>query len=179
MGPLYRLWVIVEKATNSYELSVTASPDDMQRFIEQTILMVGQSSNTVIHHRRYNLLNKWMGSSNQAKETLREKKDLLQKHDGNLLGKKFRNHIVEVTKTKRQQSKPFQLENLNLEETEGSPFQKTRSLNIRKGGEFWAVRFSSPEAPTIKTTNKDGSNKTPIQIEEKIPTLKPKRRKIW
>ena len=42
-----------------------------------------------------------MSSSNQAKEALREKKDLLQKHDENLLGKKFRNHIVEVTKTRK------------------------------------------------------------------------------
>ena len=28
------------------------------------------------------------------------------------------------------------------------------------------IRFSSPESPTIKTTDKDGSNKTPIRIEE-------------
>ena len=38
---------------------------------------------------------------NQAREALREKKDILQKHDGNLLGKKFRNHIVEVNKTRK------------------------------------------------------------------------------
>ena len=31
---------------------------------------------------------------------------------------------------------------------------------------MWGVRFSSPEAPTIKITNKDNSNKTPIPIEE-------------
>ena len=30
-----------------------------------------------------------------------------------------------------------------------------------------AVRFSSSEDPTIKTTNKDGSNKTPVRIEKK------------
>ena len=55
----------------------------------------------VAYHRRYNLLNNLMGSSNQAKEAWREKKDLLQKHDGNLLGKKFRNEIVEMTKTRK------------------------------------------------------------------------------
>ena len=69
--------------------------------------MVGQSSNTVTYHRQYNLLNNLMGSSNQAKKALRMKKDLLQKHDGNLLGKKFRNHIVEVTKTRKTTMEAF------------------------------------------------------------------------
>ena len=87
MGPVCQLWDIVEKATDSNEQSVNASLEDMQKFIEQIVLILGQSSNTVTQHRRYNLLNNLMGSSNQAKEVLREKKDLLQKHDGNLLGK--------------------------------------------------------------------------------------------
>ena len=39
-----------------------------------------------------------MGSSNLAKETLREKKHLLQKHGENLL---FKNDVVEVTKTRK------------------------------------------------------------------------------
>ena len=67
MGTLCRLWDIVEKATNSNEQSVNASPDDMQKY------MVGQSSNTVTYHRRYNLLNNLMGFSNQAKEALKER----------------------------------------------------------------------------------------------------------
>ena len=130
MGTLCRLWIIIEKATNSNEQPVNASPDNMQKF------MVCQSSNTVTYHRRYNLLNNLMGFSNQAKEALKEKRDLLRKHDGNLQGKKFRNHIAEVTKTKRQQSKPFQLENQNLEAAEERHFQKPHSANITKGGEF-------------------------------------------
>ena len=169
MGTLCRLWDLVEKATNSNEQSVNTLPDDMQKF------MVGQSSNTVTYHRRYNLLNNLIGSSNQVKEALKEKRDLLQKHDGNLQGKKFRNHIVEVTKTKRQQSKPFQLENQNLEAAERRHFQKPHSVNIRKGGEFRGVRFSSPEAPTIKTTNKDSINKTPIRIEEEDTNTQAKK----
>ena len=62
--------------------------------------MMGESSSTVTYHRRYNLLNNLVGSSNQAKEVLMEKRDLLRKHDVNLLGKKFRSHILEVTKTR-------------------------------------------------------------------------------
>ena len=56
--------------------------------------MLGQSLNMVTYHRQYNLLKNLMGSSNQTKEALREKNDLLHNHDGNLLGKMFRNRIL-------------------------------------------------------------------------------------
>ena len=79
----------------------------MQKFMEQAVLMVGQSSDTVIYPRRYNLLNNLIGSSNQPKEGLSKKKDLLQKHDGNLLGMKFRNHIVEIIMTRKTAIEAF------------------------------------------------------------------------
>ena len=101
MGTLCQLWHIDEKATNSNEQSINASLADGQKFIEQTFLMMVLSSNMLTYHRQYNLVDNLMGSSNQTKEALRKKKDLLQKHHGNLLGKKFRNHIVEVTKTRK------------------------------------------------------------------------------
>lgn len=63
--------------------------------------MVRQSSDMVPYLRRYNLVNNLVGSSNQAKEALWEKKDLLEQHDGKLLGKKFRNYVVEVIKTRK------------------------------------------------------------------------------
>ena len=31
---------------------------------------------------------------------------------------------------------------------------------------MWGIRFSSPEAPTITTISKDGSNKTPNRIDK-------------
>lgn len=63
--------------------------------------MVRQSSNMVPYRRRHNLVNNLMGLSNQAKEALWEKKDLLEQHDGNLQEKKFRNHVFEVIKTSK------------------------------------------------------------------------------
>ena len=38
---------------------------------------------------------------------LREKVYLLQKHDGDLFGKKFRSHITETTKSKKQAMEMF------------------------------------------------------------------------
>ena len=66
------------------------------------------------------------------------------------------------------------MENRNLEKAEGSPFQKARSVNISKGGELWGIRFFSTRDPTIKTTNKDGSSRTPIRIDEEDTSTKDK-----
>ena len=63
--------------------------------------MVRQSSDMVPYLRRYNLVNNLVGSSNQDKEALWEKKDLLEQYDGKLLGKKFKNYVVEVIKTRK------------------------------------------------------------------------------
>jgi len=62
MGPLARMWSILEKAIQSKEEHVSVSLTDLQQYMEQTILMIGQSSNTVTYHRRYNLLNSLLNS---------------------------------------------------------------------------------------------------------------------
>ena len=134
MVPLCRLWDIVEKVSNSNEQSVNASVDDMQKFIEQIVLMVGQSSNTVTCHKRYNLLNNLMSSSNQAKEALKEKKNLLQKHDGNLLAKKFRNHIVEVTKTRKTTIEAFPAGKSKSGSSRRKPFQDASQSKHQQRG---------------------------------------------
>ena len=132
----------------------------MQKIIEQTVLMVGQSSNMVTYHRRYNLLNNLMGSSNQTKEALRES-DLLQKHDGNL-GKKFRNHIVEVTKTRKTTIKAFsagksksgssrkepfseasQRKNQQKERVAGRQILLTRGSNYQNNKQRWQQQNSN------------------------------------
>jgi len=56
MGPLSRVWMMIESARESSERKVTVSLDDLQSFVEQTVLMVGQCSNTVSYHRRLNVL---------------------------------------------------------------------------------------------------------------------------
>ena len=101
-----------------------------------------------------------------------EKKDLLQKRDANLLGQKFRNHTVELTKTSKTTIDPFQLEIQNLEAAEGSALQMPRGVNISKGGELRDIRFFSSESLTIKTTELQ------FESKRKIPTLKTRRRKI-
>ena len=147
MGPLCWLWNIVEKAANSNEQSVNASLNGMQKFIEKVVLMLGQSSNTVTYHRRYNLLNNLMGSSNQAKESLKEKKDLLQKHDGNLPGKKLRNHIVEVIKTRKTTIEAF-----SAEISQKEPFPEVSQRKHQQRGKFAGRQNSQNEQGTERTS---------------------------
>lgn len=124
MGPLSRVWKIVEEARESSDRKVTISLDELQSFVEQTVIMVGQSSNTVSYHRRLNILQCLTDSQSQAKEMLREKAELLQKHDTNLLGKKFRKHIVNSTKSKKTAIEAFS-KNFKKRRYADKPFSET------------------------------------------------------
>ena len=128
MGPF---WDIDENANKSGEQSVNTSLEQIQKFIEQTVLMVGQSSNTVNFHRRYNLLNNLMGSSSQVLEALKEKKDS-RKFSRK---EKFRNHIVEVTKT-RKTIEAFSAEKSKSGSSRKEPFPEASQ---RKHQQRWRV----------------------------------------
>ena len=75
-----------------------------------------------------------MGSSNQAKEALRQKRDLLQKHDGNLPGIKFRNHIVEVTKTRKTTIEAFSGEKSKSGSSRREPFSEALQRKNQQRG---------------------------------------------
>ena len=114
----------------------------MQKPIEQTVLMVGQSSDTVTYNRQYKLLNNLMGFSNKANEALTEKKDFLQKHDGNVVGKKFKNHFAEVTKRRKTTIETFSAEKSKSGSSRKKPFPDASQSNMSKGGELPGVKFS-------------------------------------
>ena len=71
-------------------------------YVEQIVLLLGQSSNTITNHRRLNVLGCIMNLQYQVKTVLKEKVALLQKHDSELFGKKFRDHHADTIKSKRE-----------------------------------------------------------------------------
>ena len=95
-----KLWNILEREKRAEEDAVQISIDDLFHYIEQTVLLLGQSSNAITYHRRLNVLGSVMNSKYQVKSMLKEKASLLQKHDEYLFGKKFRNHIADTIKSK-------------------------------------------------------------------------------
>ena len=107
MGPLSRLWNMVEEANASKQTQVCISLDDMKKHIEKTVLLLGQASNSITYQRRYNALLGVMGSAPKVKEMLRTDADMLQKHDKDLFGKKFREHLTETSKSKKKALEAF------------------------------------------------------------------------
>ena len=58
MGPLSKLWNILEGAKGAEEDAVQISINDLLHYVEQTVLLLGQSSNAITHHRRLIVLGK-------------------------------------------------------------------------------------------------------------------------
>ena len=102
MGPLSKLWNIQEGEKGTEEDAVQISINFLLHYVQQTVLLLGKSSNAITYHRRLNVLRSVMNSQYQVKSMLTEKASLLQKHDGYLFGKKFRNHITNTIKSKKQ-----------------------------------------------------------------------------
>ena len=101
MGRLSKLWNILEGAKGEEEDAFQISTNDLLHHIEQTVLLLGQSSNAIIYHRRLNVLGSVMNSQYQVKSMLKEKASPLQKHDEHLFGKKFMNHTGNTIKTQK------------------------------------------------------------------------------
>ena len=107
MGLLSKLWNILEGSKWAEEDAVQISINDLLHYVEQTVLLLGQSSNAMPYHRRLSVLGSVMNSQYQVKSMLIEKAPLLQKHDEYLFGKKFRNHIADTIKSKKQTKEIF------------------------------------------------------------------------
>ena len=102
MCPLAKLWKILEDAKQVEDEAVQISVKELFFYVEQIVLLLGQSSNAITYHRRLNVLEYTMNSQYQVKTMLKEKAALLQKHDSKLFGKKFRNLIADTIKSKRE-----------------------------------------------------------------------------
>ena len=76
-------------------------------YIDEIVLLLGQSSNTITYHRKLNVLGCIMNSPYQVKTILKEKAALLQKYDSKLLEKKITNHMADTIKSGRKPRKIF------------------------------------------------------------------------
>ena len=108
-GPLSKLWNILEGAKGAEEDAIQISINDLLHYVEQTVLLLGQSSNAITYHIWLNVLGSLMNSPYHVKSMLKEKASLLQKHDKYLFGKKFSisNHIADTIKFKKQTKEIF------------------------------------------------------------------------
>ena len=73
MGPLSKLWNILERAKVAEKDAVQISINDLLYYVEQSVLLLEQSSNAITYHRRLNVLGSVMNSQYQVKSMLKEK----------------------------------------------------------------------------------------------------------
>ena len=137
MGPLSKLWNILERAKEAEEDAVQISINDLLHYVEQTVLLLGQSSNAITYHRRLNVLGSVMNSQYQVKSILKEKASLLQIHDEYLFGKTFRNHIADTIKSKKQTKEIF------IEHKKPFSFSPSHAQRKCEGQKFFLTKTGS------------------------------------
>ena len=84
MGPLFKVWLKLENAKKSD--APPLSLDKTLSLLEQTIYLLGQASNSISYHWRYNILSS-VCSPQEAKNMLKNKAELLETSNENLFGK--------------------------------------------------------------------------------------------
>ena len=132
MGPLSKLWLALEEAKSSDGQEAPLSINDILFYVEQTVLLVGQSHNTLSYHRRLNVLSNVMGELIPAKSMLRDKAEQFQQNtDEKLFGTEFRTHLTDTVKAKKQTKEVF-LGSM----PKRSPFRHGPSPKQRGGGRF-------------------------------------------
>ena len=143
MGPLLKIWTAVESARLSQKDSVEVDLKEIQEFVEQTVLLLGQALNSISYYRIFDMLLALTNSPPQSKQMLREDSELLQMNNKNLFGKKFRENIWDTSKSKKQTLKMLS----NASQTKWKPFrhglpqtprrrfggQQQQNLLLRKG----------------------------------------------
>ena len=103
-GSLIQSMVKLEDAKKS-----DASPlslDEILSLLEQTICLLGQTSNSTSCHRRYNILST-VCSPQEAKNMLKNEVELLQTNDENPFRKKFSDHLTKSVKSKKSSKEVF------------------------------------------------------------------------
>ena len=110
MGPITKLWVVFDKTTKDPNDQILPSAEECLTLIEQTVLLVGQSGNLFTFERRKNALSTIYWQSHVT-SILKEKSEVLKKWSPDLLGKSFRDDIVEAMKAKRESLKALKGEN--------------------------------------------------------------------
>ena len=100
----------------------------------------GEASNSILYSRRSQILKPLSKDPHKAKNILKEKNDLLQKSDQNLFGKKFRSHVAETERSRKQTLEVFSSGNRSAPSSAKKPFQAGPLPNSNKpygGGRFY------------------------------------------
>ena len=108
--PICRLWTIIEKAAtpeNSEEKEDQVSLEDIIRFIEKSIMLLGQANSKDACFRRLNILNVSLNSKSDAKGILNTYAQLLLTNSTEPFGRQFRKQVLDNTKAQKETLEMF------------------------------------------------------------------------
>ena len=95
---LSKIWLKLENA-KKFDAPLLIL-DKILSLLEQIIWLPGQASNSILYHRRYNILMS-VCSSQETKNMLKNNAELLQTNDENIFWKLFRGHLTKSVKSKK------------------------------------------------------------------------------
>ena len=88
----------MKETRRSKENQIPIDLDTIRAYIEKTVLLLDHISNFITYFRNYNILKGLNWPAQQSKEMLKGEVELLQRHNRNLFGKKFSEHLVASAK---------------------------------------------------------------------------------
>lgn len=99
LGPLCKAWYRLEEARSE---SSNFDADELLHYVDQTVMLIGQASNSVSYNRRKNVLTAVGQENLKAKTVLKHQSKLLEKPSTGLFGKAFRENIKDTVKAKKE-----------------------------------------------------------------------------
>ena len=98
MGPLSKVWTIVEKSSNSRFEQVEVSLPEILTILDQIVVLLGKACNNISNTRRFNALKQITGGPRKTKQFLKEQSEIFVKEIQFLFGEKFESDIIRTAK---------------------------------------------------------------------------------
>ena len=138
MEPLSKTWHALESTTTALDDEADLTIQDLLNLVQQTVLLVGQTNNTISYYRQLGALVGVMKSSSQAKSLIKDKSALLENSGKEFFVEDFRDQITDIVKALKQSKE------LLFNSLPASPFWKApHKVSFIAGGKTLA---SSEEA---------------------------------
>ena len=101
MGPLFKAWTTVEKASNFRFEKVEVSLPEILKHLDQVIMLLDQAFNNISYTRLFHALNQITGDPRKMKQLLKEKIRYLLKKQNFYLVKDL--SLISLDAAKRKQ----------------------------------------------------------------------------
>ena len=122
LGPLSRLWKGLEDIKNAPDDTVPVPVEDHIKLIEQTVLLLGQASNSILYSRRFQILKTLIKDPKKAKISRRKRQIYFKKAIKIFLANSSDRMLLKQNAPKKECCRFFLVETVALLLLQKSPF---------------------------------------------------------